>query len=251
MRRLGIGWALLFGLLSPVVALSGEEPVVPVYHEPHHRQVFQYGPTRILDLQIPPGTTTWFHTHDSPILYVSLSASPGRTQILGQEWNTPGPPPAPAAAGDRPVPPPPSAGPRVMSTTGYFMHPLTHRLQNVGDRLTRAIVVINESAGDEGDTTADAAGFEGSAELTNRWFRAFRQTLAPGTSTGQHRHREPVALIQASDGRGLASGPMKFELNEPGQWAFFDSGASHEIRNTGTLPLQVIEVELRQPRSKD
>src|SRR6516164_5362914 len=89
MRRLGIGWALLFGLLSPVVALSGEEPVIPVYHEPHHRQVFQYGPTRILDLQLPPGTTTWFHTHEAPILYIYLSSSPTRTQILGQEWSAP------------------------------------------------------------------------------------------------------------------------------------------------------------------
>jgi hypothetical protein len=251
MRRLGLGWALLFGLLSPVGALSGEEPIVPVYHEPHHRQVFQYGQTRILDLQIPPGTTTWFHTHDAPILYVSLSSSPGRTQVLGQDWNTPGLPPTLPAGGERPAPPPPAVGPRVTSTTSYFTQPLTHRLQNIGDRLTRAIVVLNQSVGDDGDTTAGTVGFEGNAELTNRWFRAFRQTLAPGGSTGPHRHLEPAVLVQTSEGRGLASGPMKFELNEPGQWAFFDGGSSHEIRNTGNVPLQIVEVELRQPRSKD
>ena len=62
------------------------DPIVPVYHEPHHRQVFQYGPTRILDLQIPPGDKSWFHSHESPVLYVTLGTSRTRTQNLGEEW---------------------------------------------------------------------------------------------------------------------------------------------------------------------
>ena len=41
----------------PVAPSPGEEPatIVKVHHEPHHRQVFQHGPMRILDLQLPPG----------------------------------------------------------------------------------------------------------------------------------------------------------------------------------------------------
>jgi hypothetical protein len=60
--------------------------VVPVHHEPHHRQVFQYGTTRILDLQVPPGETSWFHTHEWPVLYVTLGRSAVRTQNLGEDW---------------------------------------------------------------------------------------------------------------------------------------------------------------------
>ena len=244
MRRLAFCVAGILGLVSTVARISGEEPIVPVYHEPHHRQVFQYGPTRILDLQIPPGTTTWFHTHETPILYISLATSPGRTQVLGQDWATPGPPRNPQ--GDRPVPPPPAvAAPRVTSQTSYFGQPLTHRLQNIGDHLTRAIVVMNETPGNEA-TTSEQAGFEAQAELTNRWFRAYRQTLAPGESTRPHRHQTPVVVVQTSEGRGRAAGAMKFELNEPGQWAFFDTGDSHAIRNTGDAPLQVVEVEVRK-----
>ena len=56
MRRPGIGLLVLAACgLYGAVALKAEDPIVPVYHEPHHRQVFKYGPTRILDLQIPPG----------------------------------------------------------------------------------------------------------------------------------------------------------------------------------------------------
>ena len=50
----GISTLVWLGTVS-VVPMLAEEPVVPVYHEPHHRQVFQYGSTRILDVQVPPG----------------------------------------------------------------------------------------------------------------------------------------------------------------------------------------------------
>jgi quercetin dioxygenase-like cupin family protein len=228
------------------VMLRADDPVVPVYREPHHRQVFQYGPTRILDVQIPPGDTSWYHTHDSPILYVTLSAGRIRTQDLGQDWATGGggrgqaaaPNAAPTAAAVR--------TPRISSTTSYAERPVTHRVQNVGDQLFRPIGVINESAGDE-TTTEQAAGFDGKPELTNRWFRAYRFSLGPGESTPQHRHKAPVVVIQTADGRVLGAGAMKFELNEPGRWAFFDTGDPHLIRNVGEARVELVEVEVRQP----
>ena len=63
------------------------------------------------------------------------------------------------------------------STTSYYDVPVTHRITNAGDRLFRFMVVTNASPGD--DTAADH-GFAGKAELSNRWFRAYRITLAPG-----------------------------------------------------------------------
>jgi quercetin dioxygenase-like cupin family protein len=239
---------LSVGLLSTAraqdAAPTASGPVVPVYHEPHHRQVFQYGPTRILDLQISPGETTWFHSHESPVLYVNLSTSPMRGQNLGEEWASPGRGNAPA----RGTPPPstaPPGSPRVSSTTSYAEQPVTHRLQNTGTGLVRAIVVINETAGDD-STSEEGAGFAVKAELTNRWFRAYRISLAPGEKAPAHRHGAPVAIVQTLGGKGLAVGPMKFELNEPGQWAFFDAGTEHEIRNIGTTRLEFVEVEVRR-----
>jgi quercetin dioxygenase-like cupin family protein len=243
---------------EPPTLPINHEVIVPVYHEPHHRQVFQNGPMRILDLQIPPGDMSWFHSHESPVLYVTLSTSATRTQNLGSEWSgggaragaRPGGParegrgapqgPAPAPGGGRG-----STAPRATSTTSYAQQPVTHRLENVGDRLFRAMVVINETAGDE-TITSQAAGFEGTPELTNRWFRAYRLTLAPGQKSSAHKHQAAVAIIQATSGKGVGAGPMTFEFNEPGQWAFFDVGAAHEVRNTGDGPIELIEVELRR-----
>ena len=53
-------------------------------------------------------------------------------------------------------------------------------------------------------------------------------------------------MLQDSAGKGLASGPMAFEFNEPGQWGFFDSGVRHEVTNSGTERLELIEVEIRR-----
>jgi quercetin dioxygenase-like cupin family protein len=241
-------------------ALRGQDaerqnPIVSVYHEPHHRQLFQYGPTRILELQLPPGETSWFHTHESPVLYVTLSTSRTRTQNLGEDWGGAGRGGGPAANPQRgagPGTPPLGAGPggpsgpRATSTTSYAKQPVTHRIQNIGDRLFRAMVVLNETPGAEATTEA-AAGFDAKPELTNRWFRAYRVVLEPGQKTESHVHRAPVAVFQAIAGKGLGTGAMKWEFNEPGQWAFFDTGDRHEIRNVGDGRLELIEVEVRRP----
>ena len=267
MRRyaLGVGAVLAVAWVG-AAALQADDPIVPVYREPHHRQVFQYGTTRLLDLQIPPGDKSWFHSHESPVLYVTLGASRNRTQNLGEEWGGGGAArggagrggaaaPDAAAAGAA-TPPRPAAPPvppgtlisRVSSTTSYAERPITHRLENIGEGLFRAMVVINETAGDEA-TTQEAAGFSGKPELTNRWFRAYRLALAPGESTPMHRHTAPVAVFQASSGRGgLGIGAMKFEFNDPGQWAFFDAGDAHEIKNAGQAGMEFVEVEVRRAK---
>jgi hypothetical protein len=89
------GWVLLIASATvlaqsasgPVSRADAESPVVPVHEEPHHRQVFQYGTTRILDLQVPPGDISWFHSHDWPVLYMTLGTSRIRTQNLGADWS--------------------------------------------------------------------------------------------------------------------------------------------------------------------
>ena len=64
-----------FLVLRVPVSVAQDEKVVPVHEEPRHRLVFEAPATRILDVQIPAGDTTLFHTHSDPILYVSMSQS--------------------------------------------------------------------------------------------------------------------------------------------------------------------------------
>jgi quercetin dioxygenase-like cupin family protein len=225
-----------------------ESPVVPVHEEPHHRQVFQYGSTRILDLQVPPGDISWFHSHEWPVLYMTLGTSAVRTQNLGSDWSGGGARPANVqaeGAAPRPAQPPPARRtPRATSTTSYIDKPVTHRIENRGDGLFSAMVVVNETAGDDTKSVADA-GFDSEPELTNDWFRSYRITLEPGTTTAAHTHETPVVIFQAIAGKAMADGPMDFEFNRPGQWAFYDAGVGHSVKNLGDASIELLEIEVR------
>lgn len=234
---------------APVSRADRQSPVVPVHEEPHHREVFQHGTTRILDLQVPPGDMSWFHSHEWPVLYMTLGTSQVRTQNLGADWGGGGARPAAAApAGGAPPPPaqPPPARrtPRATSTTSYVEKPVTHRIENVGEGLFSAMVVVNETQGDETTSVADA-GFTGEPELTNNWFRSYRLTLGPGKTTTAHEHKTPVVIFQAIAGKATAAGPMDFEFNRPGQWAFYDAGVAHSVRNLGDASIELLEIEVR------
>src|SRR5688572_25737321 len=134
-RALTLSSCVAAALFVAVVALQGQQatwqppdeqgqgqtPVMPVHQEPHHRQLFQSGPMRIIDLQIPPGDVSWFHSHEWPVFYLTVADSQTRTQVLGLEWGArargAGPgragPPAGAApgAGAGAVPAAPPAAP--------------------------------------------------------------------------------------------------------------------------------------------
>jgi quercetin dioxygenase-like cupin family protein len=224
-----------------VMTLAAQVPagkVVPVHEEPHHRQVFQHGPVRVLDMQLPPGEMSAFHRHDWPVLLLGISAagSQTRSQVLGQEWSS-----ASATAIS------PATSPRMVrptSTTAYADKPVTHRLENLGTGVARNIVVVNESAGDE-SLTEQQAGFTAKPELANKWFRAYRIALSPGERTAAHQHNAPVVLVQVTDGKAVGAGAMSWEFNTPGQWAFFESGDPHAFANTGDARIELIEVEVR------
>jgi len=212
------------------------EQIVPVHQESHHRQLFQHGAVRILDMQIAPGDGSAFHRHDWPVLLLGLTSSRTRRQNLGEEWVSEAAAQASAAPAVRAI--------RPTSTTSYADKPLTHRLENIGTGIARNFIVVNESAGDE-SMTEQQAGFTSKPELSNKWFRAYRIALSPGERTAAHKHNAPVVLVQVTDGKAVGAGAMSWEFNTPGQWAFFESGDPHAFANTGDARIELIEVEVR------
>jgi len=242
-RYAGISTALLLVVVAALV--RAQEEAMPVFHEPHHRQVFHAGPTRILDGRIPPGDISLYHTHDHPILYVTFSSSQTKTETLGQENATP-PAGRGGGRGRGPLPPPPGiSGLRMNSTTSYVERPITHRIANMGERMFLFMAVVNESAGNDSQSVSEA-GFTGEPEVTNKWFRAYRTVLAPGESTPKHKHTMPAVLIQTTEGTAVASGGIKWELDEPTRWAWFEAGDAHDIKNLGSRPLEIVEIEVRR-----
>ena len=232
-------WLAVIG----AIAASQADKIVPVHQEPRHRLVFESPGTRILDVQVPPGDTTLFHTHNDPILYVTMSTAQTRSQTLGREWTVgdAAQRTEPAVTRDAIPRVAPVRPGRMMSTTSYATQPLTHRVNNVGSTLFRLIGIINGSAGDESMTPS--AGFDQPPELANRWFRGYRSTLT--TAANEHRHPNPVVIVHISGGP-VITGATRVELDKPGAFAWIEAHTPHDLRAVAESA-EVVEVEVRRP----
>jgi hypothetical protein len=272
MRNRGTRLTAIATAVAAAVTLQArqEDQVVPVHEEPRHRLVFDSPVARVLDIQIPPGDTTLFHTHSNPILYVNMSSSQTRGQTLGQEWSggdaaarpAPRPPtgtggvttetpgvgaktPAPIVV--KPAQPAPAVPGRMNSVTSYSTQPLTHRVNNVGTGVFRLIGIINRTDGDP--STDPSADFAAKPEVDNRWLRGYRSTL--DLAAVKHQHANPTVIVLVR-GRAIVNTGKDLPLDAPGAFAFIEGGVPHSVRGVkgeSADPNEVVEIEVRRPRS--
>ncbi|MGH9202361.1 MAG: hypothetical protein ACRD2A_14125 [Vicinamibacterales bacterium] len=230
------------GVLAAGAGTQPTEKIVPVHEEPRHRLVFDSPGTRILDVNVPPGDTTLFHTHRDPILYVNMSAAQTRSQTLGGEWSGGDAAQGPSAK-PQPAPSPAPRPGRMTSSTSYAKQPLTHRVHNFGQTLFRLIGITNSSTGDE--STTPSVGFDATPEISNPWFRGYRWTI--DATDNNHEHANPVAIVLVS-GRAMAKSATKtFTLTAPGASAWYEGDDPHSVRAIEGNA-EVVEVEVRRPR---
>jgi quercetin dioxygenase-like cupin family protein len=224
------------GLGSFWSVAAQDPPPVPLAGEPRHHVVFESATTRIHDIQIPPGDTTLFHTHDTAILYVPIARSTTRSQVLGAEWSGGAAAAAPAAASDRPQ--------RVNSVTTYVEKPYTHRVNNVGASLFRLIGIANRTAGASG-ASDDISGLSAKPELENNWYRAHRVVIKPGEATAAHKHGTRVVVVMQTAGTAVSESPEWSPINGPGDYAWHSGTGDHVVRNRGANEIELVEVEVR------
>jgi hypothetical protein len=237
--------AVAFCSMTALAVSAQDDKVVPVHQEPRHHLVFDSPGTRVLDVQIPPGDTTLFHTHSDPILYVTMSTSQTRSQSLGAEWSGTAAATAAAPAATTPPRVAPSSPPgRLMSTTSYADKPQTHRVNNIGSSLFRLIGITNASPGDPGATPS--ADFSAKPELDNRWFRGYRWSLTT-EPMDQHRHANPVAIVVVNGAAIALVADAKTPLQKPGDFVFIEANQPHRLIGAGP-DAQVVEIEIRRSR---
>jgi len=246
-RMLAVVGAVVAGAALAPAAARGQapEPSVPLYQEPRHHVVYDSASMRIHDIQIPPGDTTLYHTHDTAILYVPIASSRTRSQVLGAEWGGGAATAAPAAAA-APAPVEPARPGKVNSVVTYVEKPYTHRVNNVGATVFRLVGIANRTAGAAADTD-DVSGLSATPELVNKWYRAHRLVLKAGQATASHRHVTPVVVVMQTPGTAsaaLADGAGWLPLNGPGSFARHEAG-THVVRNVGANDVELVEIEVR------
>jgi hypothetical protein len=233
--------SLVFGMwLAATVApaeaqtpAASEKPV-PVFEEPRHHLVVDTATLRILDIQIPPGDTTLFHSHSSPMLYVPIASSRTRSQDLGGEWSGGGA--APAA-----VPAAPARPGRVFAPANYVEKGQTHRVNNFGASLFRLIGIGNMTPGDAAPPRASAT----SPELESRWYRAERLVIAPGASAPVPSAAGTVVVVMQTNGSAALDGKVWHPLNGPGDFARIDGTTTHVVHNRGASEIELVAIAVK------
>lgn len=237
--------AITAGLGSSGFVAAQDPPPVPLTQEPRHHVVFESPSMRIHDIQVPPGDTTLFHTHDTAILYVPIFRSTTRSQVLGGEWS--GGAATAAAATPPPTTPAPAEAQRprpAYSVTTYVEKLYTHRLNNFGPTLFRLVGIANRSKGASG-AADDVSGLSAKPEVENNWYRAHRVVLKPGEATPTHRHATPVVVVMQTAGTATSDSDAWLPLNGPGDIARHPGTAPHTLRNAGPTEVELVEVEVR------
>jgi len=221
---------LLTLALAPSAILAATDTPVPVFEEPRHRLVYDKGPIRIFNTNIPATDTSAYHSHGEPTVYVVLSPVKMRNQELGGEW----------------VDLDPAKGPQAGAIffKNYREQPQTHRVQNMD---TKSFQVIGIGHAGDGAPGAAAPLAGQPAELDNQWFAAWRTRLPAGETTPAHRHGHPVLLVQLGAGNSvvLERGGPGSEKTVAGTWSIHDAGVEHQLRNIGASEVELVEIEMK------
>ncbi len=228
-RSLSIAGLLATFFVAPV--LLAQSPV-PVHREPRHRLVWEEGPVRVLDVQIPPGDTTLFHVHDTPMLYVRVAVSPIDVQRFGADW-----------AHDRSRFYPGA----INSDTSYAFQSVTHRVANVGRTSFRLIGIMNARPGAAAAPRTSGSDLPGALEQNSSWFQASRLALPAAASIPWRTASIPLVIVQPGDGRVYAEreeGTAKL-LDGPASWVYFPAGTRYRLRNDRDVSATLILVATR------
>jgi hypothetical protein len=232
---LALTGTMLQAQAAPVPAVDRGRVVI-VYQEPRHRVVRDEGDIKMLDIQMLPGDSTLYHTHDSPILYNMISGGAGPTGSAS-------------------------------SNTRYLTEPITHKVGNPGPHLFQIVAMASYGPGEADLTASPPDGLTGEAcaderpanmtgsclEIENNWFRAYRVDLAPGQQTPVYRHRHDVSIVLFTPGSVQVTKENGFgaELEKaagPAVYTWREAEQPYTIKNVGSAPVSLFVNEARRPR---
>jgi len=227
---------LTFALAASAAPQLEEKPA-PMDKAPFHIPVFQNDYIILLNVNIPPGRNTGYHTHYADSVSVNLMPASQTNQNYGSNEVS-----APGTGGE-------GEPGRATFTDITKNGPRTHKATNVGPTPFHNIVVAllqPQSGRFTAGSRADVAGYE--QVIDNDRVRAWRVILEPGQSTGQITQSAPglrvyvhggvlAEIVPGNADRGMAP--------YDGDFIWKDAGETRSIKNTGTTRLEFVEFEFK------
>lgn len=212
---------------------AADDPIVPIYEEPRHRVLWGNSSMHILDLRIPPGDTTLFHTHDAPIFYITIQNSSLRTQELGDEWQV------------RPVRNLDAGAVRL--NEAYLAEPVTHRVNNIGTDTVRSVLILNERGTSRNSRVDVRESLPGIPEIEGSWFSQSRINLEAGQALNWDGVDTGVAFVLVSDSHvtlGLPGTSEVYGLTSMRSVIYLQGDHGYRFENHGENPATIIAVVL-------
>jgi len=229
-------FVLVCALALPASAQLTDTPVA-MDKAPFHIPVFTNDYLILLNVNIPPGRDTGYHTHYADSVSVNLVPASQTSQTYGSSDVG-----APGEGGD-------GEPGRTRFTNVTKDGPRTHRATNVGPTPFHNISFILKDRRGSGPTVSDRSGVAGYTQiLDNARIRAWRVVLKPGEATGQitqtaaglrvYVHGGVLAeMVPGSADRGMA--PYQ------GDFIWQDAGQTRAVKNTGTTLIEFVEFEMK------
>ena len=224
--------AALFCLACHGVFAADAERVVPANEEPRHVVKLENEWVRIVDVEIPEGEQTLYHTHSLDYPYVLVTSVTLFNQILGQE-----PKDVKMQAG--------FIGYYDAATKGAY----THRFINRGPGTFRAIgIELLKPAQDSAAPNAALPALDGvETALDNPRVGAYRIKLAPGATIGPL--TIPGPSIRVATGEGKLVLDVEDTQTEtrlaPAQFVFQPQTITATFTNIGGTELELVEFVLK------
>jgi hypothetical protein len=224
---------MLSGVLGALllVSASAEDAVIPAQQEPRHRPKLENEYVRVLDVEIPAGDQTLFHTHALNYAYLMVNAASLRNEV-------PGKPPV-----EIKIP----AG-----LVGYYRASegaYTHRFTNIGDGTFRAIGIELMRTAPGATVTPPLPEQSGYVTvLDNERVRAYRVILEPGQSTSNVALAGPSIRVAGTAGNILQQAPGAQPVAvslAPAQFEFRSGAAEHSLKNVGDARVEIYEFQLK------
>ena len=215
-----------------IAATAKAQDAVPANQEPRHRVKLQNEYVRIIDVEVPAGDATLYHTHSLDYPYVMVTDALLKNDVPGK----------------------PTVDLKItQGLIGYYrasQGAYTHRFVNAGSGTFRAIgIELLKPAPSSVQVVSplpDVAGYK--TVLDNERVRGYLVSLEPGQSVGPVTLAGPGIRVVLTGGKveqkGVDGKVATLDLT-PAQFAWRESTAAQSLTNVGGSKVEIVEFELK------
>ena len=223
---------LLFAFASFLAAQSSDV-AVPILKASYHTPVFKNEYITFLNIYVPPGRNTGYHTHSGDSVSVNIEEA----DMTNQDFGAPKPGPARHSARG------------VVNYADYRKQSRSHRASNVGSTPFHNVSFIfnsNQTGRFKPSSRTGAAGY--TQVLDNDRVRGWRLVLEPGQSAGSITQSAPGIRIVLDGGElieAVPGSPDRAMNPKLGDFLWQDPGTTRVVKNTGKTRIELLEFELK------